>query len=196
MKAKYQLSALCLAGSSRNSQSSRGRQMIRNTLLGIALFLPYAPAVWAQCAPGIPGAGNPGCIPPTQPNSPYNAGGDGSVAPSPAQGPAPEWVETWGAVAQDNATGQAGTVENTDSRSEAERLAIETCKQHGGGRCEVLMTFHNQCAAFTQPKDGGALNWDTGASSRIAEDRALAACKGGSTCEVIYSKCSVPRRIH
>lgn len=32
--------------------------------------------LFAQCSPGIPGAGSPGCIPPTVANSPYYQGGN------------------------------------------------------------------------------------------------------------------------
>lgn len=155
----------------------------------------YASTVRSQCAPGIPGAGNPGCIPPSAPNSPYGVGDAGYGSPAEMPAPAAEWAETWGAFAKDDATGQAGTVENRDSRREAEKLAIATCEQQGGRRCEVLLAFHNQCAAFAQERGTGALNWDTGASTRIAEDRALSACKRGSGCKIIYSKCSVPKRV-
>ncbi|WP_081907547.1 MULTISPECIES: DUF4189 domain-containing protein [Luteibacter] len=154
----------------------------------------YASSAWSQCAPGIPGAGNPGCIPPTAPNSPYSQGSDSGASGIQSVGPQPVWEETWGAFAMDDVTGEAGTVENRQSRSEAERLAVETCARGGGVKCEVIFAFHNQCAAFTQKINGGGLNWDTGESTGVAEQRALSACRG--TCQVIYSKCTVPRRVN
>ena len=168
---------------------------MKKLLAILALSSVYASSAWSQCAPGVPCGGNPAGIPPTAPNSSYSQGADGNAAPITDPGPQLEWIETWGAFAKDDASGNAGTVENRDTRKEAEQLAVQTCERLGGQQCKVLFTFHNQCAAFTQPREGGDLNWSTGASTQVAEQRALAACKGSSACEVIYSKCSVPHQV-
>lgn len=152
------------------------------------VLLIQAPIAWSQCAPGIPGAGNPGCIPPTQPGSPYNQGGDAPVAPV---APAIKWVGGWGAVAMDEDY-KGGTVEDRDSKDEAETIALDLCKRNGGNKCKVLVTFDNQCAAMVQEPDGGTVHGNTGATTELAEQRALGACRGGNRCEVIYSKCSHP----
>lgn len=152
------------------------------------VVLAHAPIAWSQCAPGIPGAGNPGCIPPSQPGSPYSQGGDAPIVPVP---PPVRWVGGWGAVAMDEDY-RGGTVEDRDSKSEAESIALSLCKKNGGDNCKVLVTFNNQCAAMVQEVGGGTVHGNTGASTELAEQRALAACKTGTRCEVIYSKCSLP----
>lgn len=56
--------------------------------------LVYSSVGWTQCAPGIPDAGNPGCIPPTAPGSPYgqpDSAGDSPTFPPPA----PIWEDRW-----------------------------------------------------------------------------------------------------
>lgn len=61
--------------------------------LGSWVLLAVPLTVHAQCAAGIPGAGNPGCIPPSQPTSPYDQpGSENSIALSPAA----TWEDRWG----------------------------------------------------------------------------------------------------
>lgn len=164
--------------------------MTKKRLLLLTLIL-HVPSAWAQCAPGIPGAGNPGCIPPTQPGSPYNQGGDAPVVNAP---PAVHWVGGWGAIAMDGEN-RGGTVEDRDTKSEAESIALDMCRRNGGSNCKVLVTFNNQCAAMVQEAGGGTVHGNTGATQERAERRALDGCKSGTTCHVIYSKCSVPHPV-
>lgn len=96
-----------------------------------AFALLGLPAIaWAQCAPGIPGAGNPGCIPPNQTNSPYYQGGgnqDGYGAPA-------QQEDTWVSVVTHPDTekvwitkGYPGTLGIADSIKECTKAMGEGC---------------------------------------------------------------------
>lgn len=161
--------------------------------LALFLVLAHASAAWSQCAPGIPGAGNPGCIPPGQPNSPYDQADQGQ--PIPPAGPAPVWADRWGAIAIDPVSGRAGTVTGRESKSQAEKAALELCAQHGGNNCTLGVTYYNQCAAAAQPDPGGVISTAHAADSPTAERIALEACKAHGKCSVVYSKCSLAERI-
>jgi len=86
-----------------------------------------APLAWSQCAPGIPSAGNPGCIPPNQPNSPYYQGDDAETQAQTQ--PAAVWTDRWDAIAIDSDVGQAGVIANIPSKNEAMDIAVKTCKK-------------------------------------------------------------------
>jgi len=86
-----------------------------------------APLAWSQCAPGIPSAGNPGCIPPNQPNSPYYQGDDAETQAQTQ--PAAVWADRWDAIAIDSDVGQAGVIANIPSKNEAMDIAVKTCKK-------------------------------------------------------------------
>src|ERR1700754_4284953 len=94
------------------------------------VLLSYAPLGWAQCAPGIPGAGNPGCIPPTQPGSPYGQQGDANSSLPSSLPPAARWSERWGAVALDASTGNAVVSTGMKTQAEAKREALSQCREN------------------------------------------------------------------
>lgn len=166
--------------------------MKSRTLFLLALIV-YAPLGWAQCAPGIPGAGNPGCIPPTAPGSPY-AQPDGSapIAPPP---PATVWEDRWGAVAIDEQSGAAGGANKSSTKQDATRLALDRCAASGGAHCEVAIAFVNQCTAIAQKAGGGMVSTATAADTAEATSRALDRCGNSSSCRVISTLCAVPVRM-
>lgn len=156
------------------------------------LLLICTPSVWAQCAPGIPGAGNPGCIPPTAPGSPYGQPSDAGPVAMP---PAPAvWEERWGAVAMDFTADASGSVSNSPTEDRANRSALDDCANQGGSRCKVILTYHNQCAAITQSASG-TYSSATAANKGEAESRVLAKCGDQRTCRILYSQCAVPVRV-
>jgi hypothetical protein len=159
--------------------------------LSALLLILYAPLSWSQCAPGIPGAGNPGCIPPATPGSPY-----GQPTTSGVTGSAPPatWEDQWGAVAMDYANGASGSVSNSPTKERATRSAIVDCKGQGGTSCEIMLTFRNQCAAIVQRSDGGFFYGATAAEKQDAESRAIVKCGHGTVCNVLYSQCNYPVR--
>lgn len=168
--------------------------MIRRLLVAI-LLASASQSLWAQCAPGIPGAGNPGCIPPTQPNSPYSQGGTNPSLPPASTGPAPVWRDSWGAIAVDVNSGKAGMTENAVSKAAASKEALERCSDEGGRNCTIQLTYFNQCAAIAQEREGGMTRMSSDASQREAERRAVENCGGERVCEVVFSRCSNPVRV-
>lgn len=147
-------------------------------------------AAWGQCAPGIPGAGNPGCIPPTQPGSPYYQGSD---QPPVATLPAARWADRWGAVAIDP-SGRAGVITGLPSKAAAEREALRKCQANQGTACAIAVSYYNQCAAIAQKPSGGVMGTSTGPTVDVAKSTALEQC-GDSSCHVVYSACSMAERI-
>jgi len=147
--------------------------------------------VIAQCAPGIPSAGNPGCIPPNQPNSPYY---QGALDTAPVQGNPVRWADSWGAIAFDTGRGHYGAVKDLDSRREAQDAAIGMCESQGGKECKIAIAYHNQCAAAAQNPAGGPIGTAGAATRDGARTLALRSC-GESECQVIYTECSTARRI-
>lgn len=148
-------------------------------------------AAWSQCAPGIPGAGNPGCIPPTQPGSPYSQGGD---QPSVTYVPAARWADRWGAVAIDP-SGRAGFITGEPSKTAAEHEALRRCQANQGTACDIAVSYYNQCAAIAQKPAGGVMGTSTGPTISIAKSAALEQC-GDSSCHVVYSDCSMAERVN
>lgn len=156
----------------------------------LALLVPIG-LVYAQCAPGVPSAGNPACIPPNQPNSPYFHSNNASP-PALAPAPSPQWADRWGSVAIDEEAGQAGSEINQKTRHDAETAALAACVNHGGGHCQVLQSFMNQCASIAQLDGGGFIVTGTAANSSLADERAMSRCTSRGACQIIYSECSLP----
>ncbi|WP_425492572.1 DUF4189 domain-containing protein [Luteibacter aegosomaticola] len=160
--------------------------MIRKILVLSALL--WGGGASAQCAPGIPSAGNPGCIPPNQTNSPYYQG----QADTPPQ-PVARWADRWGSIAMDE-SGAAGTIEGQPSESAASKEALARCEENGGRQCKTVLSFHNQCAAVAQLPTGGRIYATGSPTTKKAEEASLARC-GQSSCVIVYSECSMPVRI-
>lgn len=108
--------------------------MIASRMAFLTAAMLLSSAVYAQCAPGIPSAGNPGCIPPDQYNSPY------SQSAAPAQVPPVKWADRWGSVAVDEKTGKFGTVSQSAAKAKAESQALDRCASAGGTSCQIYMT--------------------------------------------------------
>jgi hypothetical protein len=166
-----------------------------NAKLLLLILVAYAPISWSQCAPGIPGAGNPGCIPPSAPGSPY--GQPDSAGPLPPSVPAPVWEDRWGAIAIDYTNGAAGGANKEATKSGATQLAVERCMHSGGTHCEVTVSFVNQCAAIAQKAGRGLVYPATAANSEADEAarRAITKCGDSSECKVVASLCSYAVRV-
>lgn len=146
--------------------------------------------VSAQCAPGIPSAGNPGCIPPNQSNSPYFQGDTDELPPAP---PAGHWENRWGAVALDYSAMKAGFLTGESSQPNAETKAISTCRANGGSDCKIVISFRNQCASISQDQATHILSTATAATETEASNRSLKRC--GGHCKEIYNQCSYPELV-
>ncbi|WP_454688522.1 DUF4189 domain-containing protein [Achromobacter aloeverae] len=119
--------------------------MIGRGLFGLLLCLACFSSAWAQCAPGIPCAGNPAGIPPDRPNSPYyNGQGDNGGYQQPAP---PARAATWAAFAAD-AKGRLSWAYEQRSEAEASRAAVASCRKADGQDCQVMETFSEACGAL------------------------------------------------
>lgn len=160
--------------------------------LALTVFLLIAAgSVSAQCAPGIPSAGNPTCIPPNQTNSPYHQGPAQGVTP-----PEPKVVfaDRWGAIALDTSSGSVGYSTDETSKQRASRAAIADCQTDGSRNCEVLTSYYNQCAAISQDDGGGFVFAAAAPQVDEAKRTSLKNC-GKATCSVVYSNCVHARRV-
>ncbi|WP_448098339.1 DUF4189 domain-containing protein [Luteibacter yeojuensis] len=167
--------------------------MSKSFICPVFFFLSglHATLAFSQCAPGIPSAGNQGCIPQDQSNSPYYR----DRTPASSAEPDAVWEDRWGAVVLDSDNGRAGTIEDQPSKSAAIATAMDLCAHNGGTRCELQFTFYNQCAAIAQGIGGGKLKWSMSPDKIDADTRALQRCGGKDACQIVYSQCSMPKRI-
>lgn len=117
--------------------------MYRILLLPGCLFVSVAASAQG-CPNGIPSAGNPGCIPPTQFNSPYHQSGGDSVERQ------ARWADRWGAIAVDDGekTIGIGIAEMTSSERAAKKIALEDCRVKGGTKCVISLAYYNQCGVI------------------------------------------------
>jgi len=177
-------------------RSERIRIMLLKLIISIRMVffgatMAFSSAAFAQCAPGIPAAGNPGCIPPDQYNSPY------SPSAAPAARPAAKWADRWGSIAMDDKTGKLGTVSQSAAKEKAESQALDRCADNGGLSCQIALTYTNQCVAVAQVPTGGPVHMLSGAYLPETESAVLKKCDrdGNGKCQIAYSKCSYAERV-
>lgn len=158
--------------------------VLRLALIGVltALAMPFAYAQMA-CPQGVtPGSAQ--CLP---------SGPGAQTAP-----PAPRWRLTWGAMAEDEETGNVGTSTGKFSRGAARREAMRKCKAMGGRNCRPIFDYQNNCAVVVEPIqfiDGSSIAiYRDGSSIADASGVALATCaqRNGRECKVNYSNCTHP----
>lgn len=108
--------------------------------------------------------------------------------------PTSRWVKRWGAFTSDSVTSKVGVASGASSKGKAEREAVADCKRRGGSRCEVLLSFVNQCGAIAwgeRPGASGVLSAVSAASEEQAKEDALRQCSLKSkSCEIFLSECS------
>ena len=165
--------------------------MIRFLSLPLAsgfLALFSCTSAFAQCGAINTGGGN--CTPPTAPGMPgYSA--NNPTANAVAQ---PTYVTQWGAIAIDEVLGRAGAVTGRASQREAKKDSLADCEAKGGTKCELALTYDNECAAAAWV--AGHLSVTSAPTKEEAESSAIDRCnKKGGGCQVVYSACSLPRRV-
>ncbi|WP_411906454.1 DUF4189 domain-containing protein [Rhizobium mayense] len=166
------------------------RSLFAASVLVLAGFLSSGSDAGAQCAAGIPSAGNPGCIPPSAPNSPYNPSDDYPLPSGPDDTVPPEWHDSWGAVTMDEGTGSAGEARNQLSKAAATDMAMQQCRI-GGQHCKVIIAYYNQCVAIAQVK--GRTGFFIAASRAYQSDAdryVMSECRSHGACEIVYRACS------
>lgn len=163
------------------------------------------------CAASVEPAAAEGRCPPGQ--YPIRDQGVGGCAPIPGAGqsardatPTGRWEKRWGAIAyhatQDReGTAAIGVAESKRTEAEARSVALEECRKLDGLECQVLLAYHNQCAALAGPTieqlstRGGVLRAAGAGGLEKAKANALRDCQSaedGQTCILVYSACAVP----
>lgn len=108
------------------------------------------------------------------------------------------WADRWGAIAVDTAPRNSvgyGAVTGMERKSQAERAALKSCREKGGTRCEIEISYYNQCAVLVWGDN--SFNTSGAASEEEAKRRGMDKCTqaGESNCEIFYSGCSIPVRV-
>lgn len=166
------------------------------------------PLMWAS---GMDVASAEGRCPPGQ--YPIGDQGVGGCASIPGAGQSAgdaaltgRWEKRWGAIAyhatQDRqGTAAIGVAESRKTEAEARGVALEECRKLGGLDCQVLLAYHNQCAALAGPTieqlstRGGVLRAAGAGSLEKAKANSMRDCQsaeGGQSCILLYSACAVP----
>ena len=110
----------------------------------------------------------------------------------------PRWKLTWGALAEDPATGYVGTTTGQPSKRAARRAALAQCKGMGGQQCRPVLEYEHQCAVAAEPIDtssGSSAVYQAGATIEAATLAALPLCSkhnDGRDCQINYSNCTAP----
>ena len=153
-------------------------------MLLVACWSASGLAVAQGCPAGIPSAGNPGCIPPDQSNSPYYQSTGGSVS-----APAAKWETRWGAFAIDMKAG-LGTSKGMRSKRAAQSAAISACRDKGGQSCKIQLAYFNQCGVIVQGEAG--FNVASADTLERATEIGMKGCSaaGDQNCTVYFSECS------
>ena len=108
----------------------------------------------------------------------------------------------WGALAYSPSNGAWWQSSNLPKKDEAGKSALSSCSQQGGGSCQLMITYSNQCAAVARASDGGRDlpgmdSVNTGSNGDEAGYNAIRSCQAdwGKSCSVILSACST-HQIH
>lgn len=160
-------------------------------------FLSVTGAVHAQCGMGIPSAGNPNCVPPGMPGSPYVTTPQNNSRHPVQQQPIVirhKWADRWGAISADGVAGSLGFVTGYPDKRSAELAAVQECRGGGGRECRAEFSFYNSCAAFVVGDNGTSIfNSNTEEkASRIGLD--ICERKFGS-CRVYRTGCSLAEAV-
>lgn len=104
------------------------------------------------------------------------------------------WATRWGAIATDGPAGAFGAVEGMSSERKARKAALTSCKETGGQKCKVDMTYSNQCAVTVV---GKKTHLSQGAATvEDATDIGLRRCREvDDDCRVYYAACSLPELV-
>jgi hypothetical protein len=72
-----------------------------------------------------------------------------------------------------------------DNVTEASKAAVKACRDEGGKKCEVILTF-NKCGAYAS--SSSSVGAATGNTEAIAQRKAREEC--GQGCKVVFSACT------
>src|SRR4051794_28182730 len=104
------------------------------------------------------------------------------------------YLTQWGAIAIDDVAGRAGAVTGRATEAAAKREALDDCKAKGGSQCRISLAYDNECAAVAWMP--GYRSSSSAPTVEEAKNDALSRCNRGSgSCQIVYSACSLPRRV-
>ncbi len=123
------------------------------------------------------------------------AGYFGCMVPPP---PGVNYVKSWGALALAEDTQQWVTATGYTKEDKARSALLSACKA-GGQKCQIYLTFLNQCVSVARVSDAklAGIGKDTvhnGSSYQEAQESALSQCKkdwGSKSCTTTITQCSV-----
>ncbi|WP_425127841.1 DUF4189 domain-containing protein [Burkholderia cepacia] len=134
---------------------------------------------------------------------PYGAGVCGQdqsqnqeAAPPTPRAPPPRWATTWGAITTALVPKAVlGTSTNFPTESSAVQSAMQDCRSKGGANCKVELTYYNQCAALIVGHPGYVV--ESGETLDVAVQKSMSECASArnTNCRVLYSACSLARKI-
>jgi hypothetical protein len=123
-----------------------------------------------------------------------------AAAAAPPTPPVPGYkvYRKWGALAYSPSHGVWWQSSNWLKKNEAGKSALSHCSAQGGGTCQLMITYSNQCAAVARATDNGRHlpgmdSVNTGSSREEAQGNAIRSCgiDWGKSCSIIISSCSV-----
>ncbi|MGW8308728.1 MAG: DUF4189 domain-containing protein [Achromobacter pulmonis] len=162
--------------------------------LAIALNLSFAAT--AQAEHGCPAGYTPSAVTPGQQCVPI----PGEIRADGPSAPVSRDAQRWGAVAYDAPSGVIGIAAEWASKAKAEKDALAQCTAKGGARCEINISYRDQCVAVAygpSPKGSGVMvRSATAASEELARMRAMETCAkdSGTSCQTFYTGCSLPQQ--
>jgi len=109
--------------------------------------------------------------------------------------PMPRWADSWGALAFSEINGAVGVAARMSSEQAARESALSDCRAAGGeDKCKLETTYYNQCVALAWGEKFSSTS--RAETVELASGLAMKACdKGSRNCKIVYSECSLPRRI-
>lgn len=159
----------------------------------LIVFLMTSTVYAQNCPAGIPSGGNPMCIPPDRPESPYYNGSSAYVQ-QPAQPKTivirQHWADRWGAIAMDSAIGVVGVSKGQKNKVLSEKTAMNNCSIRGGRNCAIKIAYKNQCVVIIAGDNDSSIQ--TAASIPEATKLGLGKCNNEDrNCRVYYSECTM-----
>lgn len=123
-----------------------------------------------------------------------------AAAAAPPAPPVPGYKvrRNWGALAYSPSSGIWWHSGNLPKKDEAGKSVLSNCSAQGGGACQLMITYSNQCAAVARASDSGRElpgmdSVNTGSTREEAQANAVRSCGSdwGKSCSVILAACSV-----
>lgn len=156
---------------------------MKRALLLVLMLMVSDFALAQGCPSGISSAGNPGCIPPDQSNSPHYQPGSSNQAVS-----GQRWETRWGIFVLDQKTG-LGISSGMSSKREAQNVAMADCRAKGGTNCKVELVYSNQCGVLIE----GSRGYNTAAADTVEQAISIGmkTCqRADAGCKLYFSECS------